>query len=253
MISHTLSFVDIYPYITVFTRIAPMMVVLPIFSDLHIPQTIRLALSMALSIIVFSVVSPFFPVIDPESPYFFILLGGEVFVGLCLGLVAKIWFMALQVVANIISTTASLSNATLFNPSLAAQDTVIGTILLTSGALFMVLTDLHYHFIEAMIASYKGFPVGGTFILEDFSKLFVQLISQSFTFAVQLSMPFLIMGLVFQVTLGFLNRLMPQLQIFFIAMPAQILGGIALIGLTLGAILTSFNTSFESLPFYERH
>ncbi len=52
-------------------------------------------------------------------------------------------------------------------------------------------------------------------------------------------------GLVFYIGLGLLSKLMPQIQIFFIAMPANIGFGLALLFLILGAMMTWFLQGFE--------
>ena len=63
--------------------------------------------------------------------------------------------------------------------------------------------------------------------------------------AAQISAPFLIVALVLQIALGLLNKLMPQLPVFFVAMPVQI--GLALLLLTLA--LPSMMMVF--LEYYE--
>ena len=56
----------------------------------------------------------------------------------------------------------------------------------------------------------------------------------------QLSAPFLVFGLLFNLGLGILSRLMPQMQVFFVGMPLSILGGLMLLLLVIGTMMTTF-------------
>ena len=71
------------------------------------------------------------------------------------------------------------------------------------------------------------------------------MVSGAFVLGVQLASPFLVFGLVFYIGIGLLSKLMPQIQIFFIAMPANIGLGLALKCLILGAMATWFLQYFE--------
>ena len=53
-------------------------------------------------------------------------------------------------------------------------------------------------------------------------------------------------GIVFYFGLGLLNKLMPQMQIFFIAMPVNISIGLALLVVLLGALMTFYMDHFQT-------
>jgi flagellar biosynthetic protein FliR len=71
-------------------------------------------------------------------------------------------------------------------------------------------------------------------------------VASSFRLGIELAAPFLVVGTVFFAALGILSRLVPQLQIFFVAMPLQIIGGLAIFALTLPAILSWFMENFAA-------
>ena len=73
----------------------------------------------------------------------------------------------------------------------------------------------------------------------------VKLVSSAFRIGLQLAAPFLVFGLIFYVGIGILSRLMPQIQIFFIAMPANIMLGFFLLLFLVGAMMTWFLQGFE--------
>ena len=56
----------------------------------------------------------------------------------------------------------------------------------------------------------------------------------------QLAAPFIVFGFAVSAAVGLLARLMPQMQVFFIAMPVNILAGFFLMLLLLGSMMTLF-------------
>ena len=82
-------------------------------------------------------------------------------------------------------------------------------------------------------------PVG------DFSQMIARGAADSFILAMKLASPFIVIGTVFYALLGLLARLMPQLQVFFLAMPLQILLGLLVLLLTIQAIMMTFLADFS--------
>ena len=73
------------------------------------------------------------------------------------------------------------------------------------------------------------------------------MVAQSFVIAMQLAAPFMVVGMLFYLGLGLLTRLMPQVQMFFIVMPIQIMLGFSVLALTLSAGMMWFLGNFENI------
>jgi flagellar biosynthetic protein FliR len=144
----------------------------------------------------------------------------------------------------IISYQVGLSAAQIFNPTVAAQSAVFGAFLTVLGVLVIFVTDTHHLLLRALVGSYGLFPAGQFPAIEDLSNTMARVVATSFQLAVELAAPFIVLGIIFYVALGLLSRLMPQLQIFFIALPVQIVGGLAVFVLTLYAVVNWFLGSF---------
>ena len=74
----------------------------------------------------------------------------------------------------------------------------------------------------------------------DVAALMTKTVSGAFRIGIQLSAPFLAFGLLFNVGLGVLSRLMPQMQVFFVALPLTILIGLVFLLLMLGTMMGFF-------------
>lgn len=225
-----------------------MLMVLPGLSDTQVPMRVRFLLAFVLTLALGPLVAEFIPALQGDSHLWLIAIK-EIFIGLYIGLIGRILLTAAQIAASIIGLQISLSNAMIFNPMLATQDSVISVGLMLVAVCMMFAGDIHYLILQAYLESYPLFAHVGFHLAEDFSKSIAQIVSDSFILGTRLSMPFLILGVIFNFSLGLLNRLMSQLQIFFMAMPGQILLGLIFLAFCLSGIL--FNIESKVIQLYQ--
>src|ERR1035437_391956 len=109
------------------------------------------------------------------------------------------------------------------------QEIVIGAVLGLTARLA----------ISAMNDSYTIFQPGEMPLLGDAAQHVTRIVATAFRIGIQLSAPFLVFGLLFNLGLGVLSRLMPQMQVFFIGLPLSILLGFLLL-LVIGAMMGTF-------------
>jgi flagellar biosynthesis protein FliR len=237
---------NIFAVLLVFARVGTALILLPGLGDLYVPQRVRLLLALFLSLIVVSVLGPALPA-APSSPAALVaLLFGEIVVGLLLGSIARILVEALEAGGVIISMQLSLSMATVFNPAAAQQSSITGAFMVVLGTLVIFLTDAHHLMLRALVDSYSLFIPGAMPPFEDFASTIVRYVSLSFRLGVELAAPLIVAGTLFYVALGLIAKLMPQLQVFFIVMPLQIIGGLLIFALTLVAVMHWFAESFAA-------
>jgi flagellar biosynthetic protein FliR len=235
---------NLFAVMLVFCRIGSALMVLPGFGDLYVPARYRLLLGIFLATIIATALAPLLPV-QPGSPLrLLLLLGGEIVIGVFLGTVARMMLSALETAGAIISLQLGLSTAQVFNPLLAQQSAITGAFMTVFGVLLIFLTDTHHLMLRGLVASYGLFPAGGFPGFGDLSDTVAHLVSASFRLAVELAAPFIVLGTIFFVALGFLSRLMPQMQIFFIILPIQVAGGIVVFAATLYAVMQWFLDDF---------
>jgi flagellar biosynthesis protein FliR len=235
---------NLFAVMLVFCRVGSTLMVLPGFGDLYVPVRYRLLLAIFLSLLLATVLAPTLPAL-PNSPLVLLtLLGGELVIGIFIGSVARLMLSALETAGMIISFQLGLSTAQVFNPLLAQQSAITGAFLTVFGVLLIFLTDTHHLMLRGLVASYGLFPPGQFPGFGDLSDTAARLVSASFRLAVELSAPFIVLGTIFFVALGFLSRLMPQLQIFFVVLPVQVAGGLVVFAFTLYAVMQWFLDDF---------
>lgn len=235
----------LFGYFFVFARIGAMLMLMPGIGEMYVPTRVRLVVAFVLTLIIATAISIPPLTIDILSPESLIVLLNEIFVGLFIGALARIFLNALQVTANVMGMHISLSSATMFNPAMGAQDSVLSGLLVMAGIAMIFVSDTHYLIIEALVRSYSSFPLMEFVLVQDLKVRVVQTVSESFSLGVQLAFPVIIVATVLNAASGLLNRLMPQMQVYFMVMPLQILSGFLLISFTLSYILGSFISIFS--------
>jgi len=139
-----------------------------------------------------------------------------------------------------LATQTGLAFAQTFDPSQGTQGAMVSTFLSLIGALLVFETGLHHLAIGAIAGSYTLIPPNQAFPTADVAELTLSLVAGAFALGLQLAAPFLVFGLLIYAILGVLSRLMPQLQIFFLAMPINILTGFVILMLFLGVMMSTF-------------
>lgn len=237
----------VFTYLLVFARVGSAIMALPGFGDAYVAPRLRLGIALAVSAAAAPVAAPLLPAM-PEAPVaLFLLLGGEVVIGVFLGLLARLLMSGLQVAGMTIAFQTSLANAFSTDPVSAQQGALAGTFLTVTGLLVVFATDLHHVMLRAVVESYVLFEPGVMPPVGDFSEAVARTVALSFVLGLKISAPFIAVGLLFSLGIGVLARLMPQVQVFFIAMPLQIALGFIVLGLTLSAAMVVLTDSLGEL------
>ncbi len=236
----------ILAFMLTFARLGTALMIMPGFGDSFVSERIRLHIAIAVSFVLFPLVMHYVPSPIPPTFVLVTMIAIEVVIGLLIGTVARIFMTALDTAGMIISMQSGLSNAQVFNPSLAAQGSVMGAFLSVTGVLLLFITDLHHLLIIGLIESYELFPLGYMPDTGSMAELIAQAVSSSFQIGVKLAAPFIVMTLLIYVGMGVLSRLMPQIQVFMVALPLQILLSIVLFTLVLTALFSFWLGEFEA-------
>ncbi|MGE3302786.1 MAG: flagellar biosynthetic protein FliR [Hyphomonadaceae bacterium] len=226
---------DVYAVFLLFARVGAMVMLLPGFGEAAIPARVRLAFALALTLALTPMLAPLMPHEPANLGVAMGALISEIAVGLMLGGVARMLMAALTTAGEVIGMETGLSFAQTADPSQGQAGQVIAIFLGVLGVALIFATDLHHALIAAVVGSYRVFTPGHLPDVADASELGLRAAGDSFRLGVQIAAPLMLAGVVFRVGLGVLSRLIPQIQVFFVAMPANVLGGFILLALVLSS------------------
>ena len=227
-------------FLLVFARIGTMLMLMPGLGEVSLPVRMRLTTALALTAVLLPLhrdayhvdLQAFGPVLQ--------MLGEEILIGLMLGTTARMAMSALQVAGSVIAQQLGLGFVTAIDPTEGQQGALLGNFLSMLAVTLIFATDLHYLTIAALNDSYTLFAPGTIPLFGDVAALTMRTIAAAFRIGVQLSAPFLVFGLLFNLGLGVLSRLMPQMQVFFVGVPLSIVLGFLILAFVLAAMMATF-------------
>lgn len=225
--------------ILVFARVGGVMALLPGFGEQTIPARVRLALSIAFTLVVWPMLAPALVAVDPARP-FLAMLVVEATIGLMLGLALRLMVIALQLAGSIAAQSTAL--AQMFGAGLTPEPMpAIGNILMLAGLTLAVASGLHVKAVVAIARSYEILPMGLPLPAADMASWAVARVAQAFALGFSLAAPFVIAAFAYNLALGVINRAMPQLMVSFIGAPAITAGGLLLLMLASPVMLHFWN------------
>ncbi len=236
---------EVFAFLVVFARLGSALMLLPPFGETFVFARARLALALAISALVVPLAAPTLPSL-PEAPIeLAIILGGEIAVGLFIGGLARLLLSVLHTASILVAYQTGLGTATVFDPGQNQQGAIIGRFFTLLGLVLLFATDLHHALLAALIDSYRTLPPGSLPPADDFAGQAIDYISGAFVVAVQVAAPVLVLGLLFYLGLGLLGRLMPAIQVFFVALPLQIALGFWVVTASLSAMMLWYLEYFD--------
>jgi flagellar biosynthetic protein FliR len=228
-------------FMLVFARIGAMVMLLPGLGETNIPVRIKLAIALLLTLVILPLHRAAYHIDMGSLKPLLVLMVHEIVIGIVLGATARVTLAALQVAGSVIAQQLGLGFATSVDPTTQGQQGVlIGNFLTILGVTLLFATDSHHLVIAALNDSYAIFSPGETMASGDVAALATRAFAAAFKIGMQLSAPFLVFGLVFNIGLGVLARLMPQMQVYFVGVPLSILAGFLIFALVITAMMGTF-------------
>lgn len=237
--------VNLFQYFMVFARVGGAIMLLPGYGEAYVSAQIRLVLALMISLVTLPMVAGHLPAMPARLDTFTLLLAGELAIGVFFGSVARALLLTAQTAGMIIALQTGLASALTVDPVTAQQGAVPGNFLLSLCLALIFVSGLDHMALKSLIGTYSVIPPGVWPPIGDVANFMSRTVADSFVLAVQLATPFLVYGLVFSVGLGLLARLMPALQVFFVATPLQLLGGVAVWAISLTTACLWFLNSYE--------
>lgn len=236
-----------FAYIILFARIGAMMMLLPALGEQMIPMRLRLSFALAFTLVLFPLLSDIMPAMPAALDGMIGILGHELAIGLMIGAIVRLTVMATQVAGAIVAFQTGLSGAMTADPTMSGmQSAVFASFLSFLGVTLIFATDLHHVALAAIYDSYMVFSPTDPLMIEDAMQMAIRTLAGAFTVGVQMAAPFVVFGLVFNLGAGILARLMPQLQVYFVLMPANIIVGLLLFAVLLTMMMGWYLTAFEN-------
>ncbi|MDX2274718.1 MAG: flagellar biosynthetic protein FliR [Hyphomonadaceae bacterium] len=238
--------VDVWAAALVFARVGAMVMLLPGFGEPSIPARVRLGFALTLAIALSPTLADQIP--PPAQTAFGMAgqVGTETLIGVMLGGAARLLVSSLATAGQIIGLEMGLSFAQTADPTMTGSGQLLAVFLGLMGIALIFATGLHHMFLLGVAGSYEVIAAGARAPVGDAAQLALETTSRSFLVGFQIATPLIVAGLIFRLGLGVLSRLIPQIQVFFVALPLQMLGGYIILALGLSTGMLVWLESLES-------
>jgi flagellar biosynthetic protein FliR len=231
-------------FVVLFCRIGACLMLAPGFSSPRTPARTRLFVALAVTL-------SLAPALTGGKPWAFptlATLGGaifaETFIGGLIGLMGRFYFLALETLMMAVAMQIGLSNALGAPIDEAEPLPGIAALVTTAATCLIFISDLHWELIRGLVNSYAVMPIG--FLLQPQAALHMAVddLAAAFLVSLRIASPFIVFAVVVNLAIGLVNRLTPQIPVYFVSGPFVIAGGLALFYFTAGAMVAAFMSAF---------
>lgn len=241
-----------FAFMMVLCRCGAAVMLLPGLGEDGPPALVRVGVAVALALLLVPVVAPHLPAAPQGFVRLLALLCGELLAGGFLGWLARLVSLALPAAGQLISLSTGLSSVLQPDANFGAQTSGLGRLFGLAGPVLILMSGLYALPLSALAGSYAALPAGALPPGGDMTEMVVRAVAAHFSLALRLAAPFMLAGMVWQIGLGLLARLVPQLQVYFAALPGQVLGGLFLLAALSAGVLNvwmrAVAENFAALP-----
>jgi flagellar biosynthetic protein FliR len=229
----------------VLTRVSGLTMTAPIYGTKEVPIQVRALLAVALALLI----TPTQWAVAVEYPgstiQYLVLIGGELLVGLCLGLGIVILFSGIQLAGQMVGQIGGLMLADVFDPGADTSVPVFSRLLLLVAMAVFVCIGGHRMVMAGLLDTFRTIPPGSGAVPHAIAQTFVVLLGQSFSLAIRAAVPVVTALLLSTLVMGLISRTLPQLNILMVGFGLNSMLTFATFSLTLGGAVWVFQQQVE--------
>ena len=239
---------NIVVFVIILTRISGLIMSAPLFSTYPIPAQVKIWFIAIISFILFPMVSATTGFLVPHSvPELVVFLLREFAIGFIIGFVANFIFAAVQMGGEFISMQIGLSMSQVLDPITGNNLQIVSQFYLLVTTMVFIALNAHEWLFHALYQSYKTFPPGMDYVFTpSMVSQVLHMSAEMFAISISVILPIFCVMFVSEVLMGFMSKMMPQMNIFMVAIPLKVYVGFVLILMFLSPTVTYLVNIIES-------
>jgi flagellar biosynthetic protein FliR len=187
----------------------------PVFSSRSIPAPLKIAFMTWITISLWLVTD-----VPEQLPttmmVFAIAVFNEFVIGFIIGHVGNLIIVGVQESGSIMDMQMGLSSASALDPASGVQTTIMNKIMYQLAILLFVVVDGHHAILGVFHKSFRIIPVSKIVTYDGFLDQIIHLAGLIFMNALLLALPIVVIIFLLDFSLGILNRVAPQVNVFFL-------------------------------------
>lgn len=234
-------------FLVLISRIGGLLAALPVLSGRAVPSKVKVALVLALGVLL----APLVPL--PVVPYDPVVLAAglvnEMAIGVTIGLAVRLFFGALELAGEMIGVQMGFGVVQLFDPTTADHTPIIGQYFTLLATLIFLSLNGHLLLVATLLSSYESIPAFGASLPGGMGDDLLRLFQHMFMVGLKLAAPVLVVILLINILLALLGRAVSQINVFVLSFPVTIAGGLAVMGLSMPFVVELLVREIERLQF----
>ncbi|MGN6143246.1 MAG: flagellar biosynthetic protein FliR [Mesorhizobium sp.] len=231
-----------------FCRVGACFMVMPGLSSVRVPLHVRLFAAIAVTVGLLTFLwDRIYPFVDPHPAVLVPMIASELLVGGLIGIMTRLYMEALRFIGAGLAMLIGFNS----NGGTAVEEpepqAPLAALISLSALLMLFVFDFHHEVIRALVASYQVAPLNVFFNPQAALVDVADTVSDAFFLVIRLGSPFVAYAIIVNLTVGFVNKLTPQIPVYFIAQPIIIVGGIVLFYFAAATMLSLFADGFIDL------
>jgi flagellar biosynthetic protein FliR len=206
---------------------------IPVFSTRNVPVQWRVAFILLLAFLSWQSGLAGTYAGDVFNLAYYGSLALELILGLSLALVVQFFFAGIQLSGQYLDTQMGFGITNVLDPMTGTAMPLLGNFQYILCMFVFLEIDGHIQLLEAMRASYEFIPLGGVnwLQIESLTGYFSDLFGGIFLTGFKLGAPIMVALMISDFVLGFMTRMVPQLNVFMVSMPLKISLGMVFLSL----------------------
>lgn len=232
----------------VLCRVGGCMMVLPGFTSARLPVMIRMLTAMAVAMALLPLLwDTIYPRVSGDRVTFIFLIVNELAVGVMYGMLARFFTLGLQFTGTVITLMIGFNSPPAPDVLEDTAENQLTNMISFAGLMVLFALDFHHIVFRAVIDSYSSMPPGALFSSQKSLITLTDTLDQTMHIMLRLASPFVLYGLMFNLSIGLINKLAPQIPIYFISTPYLLMGGLFMLYLSVAALLRLFANAFPGV------
>lgn len=216
-------------YLLVFARISAMVTSMPILGYSTVNVKVRMIIAISLTAIISPTLLDLYTLSYSSWIPFALDMMREIMVGLLIGFGARLIFEGFTIAGSYIGMQMGMAIMNVFDPGTQQQQPIISNFWLLIMVVFFLVTNSHYFLIATIFQNFNFIQLGSAVFHGVVGREFVLGGSIMYDLALKFAAPTMVFLLTVDVSIAFMARVMPQLNVFFIGLPLKIGIGIFLL------------------------
>ncbi len=214
---------DFILFLLVFTRVTTAFVIFPVFNSSMIPIQAKIGGALFITLLLLPLINHNIKITPPpDMTHIIFSISREVLVGLILGFLSSLIFIAIEIAGQLMSMQMGFGIVNVYDPDSNQQVPVVGQFYMLLSLMIFLAIDGHLFLLEGLNKSFAVVPLMRSNFHSALTEMFVTIGGGLFISAIKIGIPVIVTLTLTNIALGLVARAVPQMNVFFVGMPLNI-------------------------------